>query len=295
MKEEFWARDPHYGISGHHRLAKCNQCSLVFLYPMYSDEELKALYPADYYAYHEELQAGRIKATAKKFLGYWHGTRDPEFRVPGKMLDVGCGAGVFLRLMRDRGWSVHGVEINDYAVQRAREKGLDVLCGSLNQANLPTDSFDYIRASHSLEHMTQPHEVLHEICRLLKADGKLLIAVPNYDSLPARIFRENWYHLCPPVHAFQYSVTTITRLLAMHNFRVTRVVFNSDYVGLLGSLQIWLNRETAKRSFEGRMFNSRPLRVISGWIQKVLDAAGMGDMIEVTAVKQRERIGVRAA
>jgi SAM-dependent methyltransferase len=295
VREMFWAKDPHYGISGSHRLAICEECSLGFLNPMYSDDELKALYPADYYAYQEEVKPGPFKACGKKLLGYWQGTRDPEFNSPGKILDIGCGAGTFLRLMRDRGWSVHGVEINADAVRRAHSQGLSAFCGTLPEARFAAESFDYIRASHSFEHMSRPHDTLDEIYRLLKPGGKLLIAVPNYDSLPARVFGQSWYHLCPPVHAFHYSAVTLARILTMHGFKVTRVLFNSHYAGVLGSLQIWLNRETSGKSFEGAAFNSRLLRVLSGWIEKILDVARAGDMIEVTAVKGEERSLKRAA
>jgi hypothetical protein len=82
IREWLWATDPHYGIPGRHRLVRCGGCALVFLNPMYSDEELKALYPEDYYAYQEEVQAGRWKTRAKKLLGYWQGTKDPEVEVP---------------------------------------------------------------------------------------------------------------------------------------------------------------------------------------------------------------------
>lgn len=289
IAEWLWASDPHYGIAGYHRLVKCGQCALVFLNPMYSDEELKSLYPADYYAYHEEVQVGLWKTRAKKFLGYWQGTKDPEFETPGEMLDVGCGAGSFLASMRARGWSVRGLEINENAARRAQAKGLDVFCGTLNAARFASGTFDYIRASHSFEHMTRPHEVLDEIHRLLKPDGKLLIAVPNYRSLPAHLFAASWYHLCPPVHAFQYSVISLKRLLKMHNFEVVRVVFNSHYAGLLGSLQIWLNRDTQRRSYEGRTFNSYGLRVLSGWLENFADFLRLGDMIEVTALKSSSR------
>src|SRR5689334_22243811 len=111
IKEWLWASDPHYGIPGSHRLAKCGSCSLVFLNPMHSEDELKELYPEDYYAYQEEIQVGPLKARAKKLLGYWQGTKDPKFDAPGAMLDIGCGAGSFLAKMRDRGWSGRGVEI----------------------------------------------------------------------------------------------------------------------------------------------------------------------------------------
>lgn len=285
IAEWLCARDPHYGIAGCHRLAKCGQCALVFLNPMYSDEQLKALYPADYYAYQEEVQAGAWKARAKKVLGYWQGTKDPKFEVPGEMLDIGCGAGSFLTAMRARGWSVRGLEINENAARSARAKGLDVSCGTLNAARFPSETFDYIRASHSFEHMTRPHEVLEEIHRLLKPDGKMLIAVPNCRSLAAHLFAGSWYHLCPPVHAFHYSARSLKRLLNMHNFDVVRVVFNSHYAGLLGSLQIWLNRDTQRRSFEGRTFNSYGLRVLSGWLENFADLLRFGDMIEVTALK----------
>ena len=62
-------------------------------------------------------------------------------------------------------------------------------------------------------------------------------------------------------------------------------MFNSDYVGLLGSLQIWLNRKSKKKSFEGYVFGNRPLRVLCGWIEKLCDTLKCGDMIEVHARK----------
>jgi SAM-dependent methyltransferase len=289
IREWLWATDPHYGIPGRHRLVRCGGCALVFLNPMYSDEELKALYPEDYYAYQEEVQAGRWKTRAKKLLGYWQGTKDPEVEVPGEMLDIGCGSGSFLATMRDRGWAVRGLEINENAARRAEAKGLDVFCGTLTAAQFPAESFDYIRASHSFEHMTRPHESLDEVYRLLRPQGKLLIAVPNHESFAARLFSRNWYHLCPPVHAFQYSVATLRQLLQMHNFDVIRVVFNSHYAGVLGSLQIWLNRDSQRRSFEGKAFNNHGLRVVAGWIENVADLFRWGDMIEVSAMKAPSR------
>lgn len=252
---------------------------------MPSDEELKALYPADYYAYQEEFRAGRFKARMKKWLGYWQGTREPKFCIPGTMLDIGCGAGSFLESMRNKGWSVYGVEINEKAVQLAQSKGLNVIKGSLTAGSFPAETFDYIRASHSFEHMARPHEILNEIYRLLKPGARLLVAVPNFESLTARVFGQHWYHLCPPVHVFHYSNQTLPQILTMHNFDVTGVAFNSHYAGVLGSVQIWFNRGTSRKSFEGALFNTRSLRVLSGWMEKATDLLRLGDMIEVIARK----------
>ncbi len=280
------AEDPHYGIKGSFQISRCHACSLVFLNPMYSDEELTALYPSDYYSYHDEIKGSLWKQRAKKWLGYWQGTKEPRFEKPGTFLDLGCGNGAFVQHMGDLGWQAYGVEVNESAAKLAQSRNLQVYSGSLQQAQFSPETFDYIRASHSLEHITCPHETLDEVYRLLKPDGKLLIAIPNIRSLTARIFRQHWYHLCPPVHAFSYSVETIRRMLALHGFRVTRIVFNSSYPGLLGSAQVWLNRQKGTISSQGSLYEVRALRVLSGWLQHLCDLLHWGDMIELTAIKE---------
>ena len=283
LRDLFTARDPHYGIPGEYRIVRCAACTLQFVNPMPSDGELASLYPSDYYAYQDPPTASRWKLKAKKLLGYWRGTKEPEFKRPGRFLDLGCGSGEMVDRMRRLGWDSYGVEINVPAASLGRSRGLQISTGRLQDANLPREQFDYVRASHSFEHVTCPHETLDEIQRLLRPGGKLLLAVPNTASLPARLFGPYWWHLCPPVHPFGYSVQTLARLLAQHGFQVTKVVFNSDYVGLLGSFQIWLNRHNGRRSFDGPIFRNHVLRVLCGWIQKVCDVAKVGDMIEVHA------------
>jgi SAM-dependent methyltransferase len=141
--------------------------------------------------------------------------------------------------------------------------------------------------------MSHPHAVLEEMHRVLKPEGKLLIAVPNVDSWNARLFRQYWWHLCPPLHAFGYSVHTLTRLLAHHRFQVERITFNSDYVGILGSIQIWRNRKNGRTSSDGWLFANRPLRVLCGWLALLADRAHRGDMIEVIATKAPVKGSVR--
>lgn len=282
------ARDPHFGIPGVHRIVRCEQCGLVFTNPMRLDEELMRMYPSDYYAYHDPPKGNRLKPFLKEAFGYWQGVRDPDFRRSGVFLDLGCGSGTHMKRMRDLGWEVYGVEVNASAASRGVSNGLQIFCGKLQEAKFPTESFDYIRASHSLEHMTDPHDVLEEIWRILKPAGKLLIAVPNIESFGAQLFKQYWWHLCPPLHPFSYSARTLTLLLKKHGFDASEIAFNSDYVGLLGSLQIWLNRKNGRQSWEGALFNSRPLRVLSSWVQKLGDFLRRGDMIELVAVARLE-------
>lgn len=280
------ARDRHYGIRGDFPIVRCNDCSLVFLNPMYSDAELAKLYPTDYYAYQDNFCETQWKQLAKRVLGYKLTTKEPRFGRPGVMLDLGCGSGWFLKRMRKQGWTVLGVEISEQAANVGRELGgLEIRSGTLQQAHFPPDYFDYVRANHSFEHISCPNETLEEIRRVLKPTGKLMLAVPNIDSLTARMFRNYWWYLGAPVHPFNYSVRTLSRLLTKHGFQVERVSHNSDYYGILGSCQIWLNRGTGQKSGEGRVINNPVLRLTSQWMQNLIDLANQGDSIEITARK----------
>jgi len=256
------------------------------LNPMYSDMELTALYPPDYYAYQDRFRVREWREITKRLLGYHVGTREPEFEAPGAILDLGCGSGWFLDKARDRGWKTYGVEVSEQAALLGhKSRNLQIFHGTLQDARFPAEFFDYVRSNHSFEHISCPNETLDEIHRILKPQGKLLICVPNVSSLSARVFRQYWWHLCAPVHAFNYSRGTLGRMLDKHGFHVKKVSFNSDYCGIIGSLQIWSNRNNGRSSMEGMLVNNYLLRFLCQCASNLLDLSGQGDMIEITAVK----------
>jgi SAM-dependent methyltransferase len=261
----------------------------MFLNPMLSDEELNALYPTDYYAYQDNFRRSRWKELAKGLLGYKIGTKDPHFETPGTVLDLGCGSGWFMHSMRARGWTTYGVEISKAASALGESKGLQIFHGTLQQANFPSDFFDYVRSNHSFEHMSCPNETLDEIHRVLKPQGRLLLGVPNVDGLYAKVFKKYWWYLGAPVHPFTYSVRTLLQMVAKHGFSTERVTYNSDSSGLLGSLQIWSNRNNQRKSTEGFLINTVPLKVVCHWLAKFVDLFRLGDAIEVTARKISRR------
>ena len=281
------ARDRHYGIQGEYRVAQCDSCELVFLNPMYEDSELARFYPQDYYAYQDH---SRELSPALRFvhqmLGFQDGTKDPIFERPGKVLDIGCGSGWFLSKRGSEGWQTCGVEISEAAARLGAEQaGLNIFRGTLLEAGFPADSFDYVRLNHSFEHISCPNETLREIYRILRPGGSVLIAVPNYSSLNARMFGRYWFYLGIPVHAFSYSANNLSRLLTRSGLEVRSVIHNSNYAGILGSFQIWLNRNNGKRSTEGFFINAVSLRVVSQWMAKIFDWFGQGDVIEAIAWK----------
>jgi SAM-dependent methyltransferase len=283
--------DRHYGIKGTYNVSKCDDCSVRFINPMPTEEELTSLYPENtFYAYldfTQNLENNSFKKSLKKVFLLGAGTKDPEFPRPGKILDIGCGSGAFLYEYKQKGWQTQGVEVNYEAAKLGNKiAGIDIFAGSLIQANFDSDYFDYVRSNHSFEHITNPHEVLTEVHRILKPDGKLFIGVPNIDSFNANLFKEFWWYLGVPVHTFNYSVNSLSNLLEKHDYIIDSIKYNSDFTGILGSFQIFLNRKNGKLSSDGFAIQSPFLKVLAQYGSKVLDLLKLGDAIEIVCHKK---------
>jgi SAM-dependent methyltransferase len=287
LKNIYKTRDRHYGIKGEFTIDKCESCGLVFLNPMPTEKHLTSLYPKTYYAYQDfyEKKPSFIAAFYKKYLVNIR-TKDPKFDTPGRILDLGCGSGLFLYKMKQEGWEVYGVEVNENAAKLGNDlEQLNIHIGDLMSSNYQSDFFDYVRLNHSFEHIPNPEEVLNEIHRILKPDGKLFIGVPNIDSFNARLFKRYWWYLCAPVHTFNYSVSTLSRMLDKHGFLVEKVQYNGDYAGILGSLQIYLNRNT-DRTTQGFFYDKKLLRVFFHQVAKVLNFLKTSDVMEIISSKK---------
>jgi SAM-dependent methyltransferase len=286
------APDPHYGVPGLFPIFRCRDCSLQFLNPQPTPDFLATAYPSDYYSYTlRQLPTGwrayrrKLTRLLRYIIAFEAGkTGDPTFERPGRMLDIGCGAGDFLLEMRARGWEVHGVEMSKRAAEAGRQQGgLDIFGGTLRDARFPDGHFDYIRSNHSFEHIDNPREVLKEIRRIIKPGGKLFIGVPNIASMPARLFQSYWYNLGPPTHPFGYCPNSLKMFLEQEGFSVEKLSCNSTFSGLNGSVQIYLNRPKGLPSDRGWVFNNLVLMLLGHWAAKIIDAFGEGDCMEVIA------------
>jgi len=254
-------RDPIFGSPEEFTVVRCRTCGLLYLNPRPTIEEIGRYYPQQYFAPAPVKMRSALHRTAKQwsrmlkrwiredFYGYpspegrgpWHVIRKvllwPEqmrriFRgrdiVPwigeGRLLDVGCGPGGNLNNLQEQGWDVYGIELSEAAVARARAVvGDRVHCGTLATAPFEEESFDVIFMSHSLEHVFDPVQELRRVRKLLKAEGRLIIAVPNVDSLEAKLFSRWWIHWDPPRHLYHFSKKTLIRLLEQAGFHVLRL------------------------------------------------------------------------
>lgn len=143
------------------------------------------------------------------------------------MLDVGCAKGNFLGAARESGWQVKGVELSDYAAQRARaERGLDVFDGSLRVAIetgfVAPESFDVVTMWDTAEHLTEPLAVFRDCWSLLKPGGLLFVQTLNVDSDRAKKEGTGWHFFRPPKHLVYYGERTLKGYFERAGFRIVR-------------------------------------------------------------------------
>jgi SAM-dependent methyltransferase len=132
------------------------------------------------------------------------------YRAAGRLLDVGAGNGAFMAAMRELGWDVDGLEVDERAREAAcAVNGVILRAGTIEQQQFPDESFDAVVLRHVLEHMTDPLGVLRECHRVLKVGGRLAVVTPNAHSLGARLFGVHWRGLEPPRHLQVFTLASL--------------------------------------------------------------------------------------
>jgi len=147
----------------------------------------------------------------------------------GRLLDVGCAFGFFLKKAKERGYETMGVEISKEASQYGIEKfGLKVINSSLDKVNLPPEYFEIITLWHFIEHLDDPFGALVLLKKCLQKDGILVVEVPNeFNSLFMRLRGIKYWRkepiTSPPRHLFYLTPATLKCLLQKSGYRVIKV------------------------------------------------------------------------
>jgi 2-polyprenyl-3-methyl-5-hydroxy-6-metoxy-1,4-benzoquinol methylase len=144
----------------------------------------------------------------------------PPARPDGSLLDIGCGNGRFLAVMRILGWRVHGIEPDERSAELARRATGAPIHAELDEELYPPAHFDVITMHHVLEHLADPATVMRQCFRLCAPGGLIGIVAPNWRALGHRLFRRHWYALEPPRHVVMYEPRTLERTLERAGFRV---------------------------------------------------------------------------
>ncbi|MGE3804806.1 MAG: class I SAM-dependent methyltransferase [Gemmataceae bacterium] len=239
-----------------YRLMRCRACGIGYLNPRPTAETIGHYYPPEYANYQPPVQKRAKKRWKEqlerlvlaRFFGYpspplsWHeklmatlsrpwiGPRaDSLSAVPftgaGRLLDYGCGAGIFAQRMRQRGWDVVAMDFNEHTIEQVRRRyGLTAIAGMLPHPEINAESFDVVTMGSVLEHVHEPHELIASIVRILRPGGVLAISVPNLDSWQYRYFGKEWWSLELPRHLLHFTPATLRRLMETHGLVVRDLV-----------------------------------------------------------------------
>lgn len=237
-------------------LVKCRNCGLVYVNPQPTDAELAELYAThdqgDQWRVHEEHFNSAVQREIR------------QFQRSGSVLDVGCGCGNFLRVMRDGGFSVAGVERSESGWRYAVEtNGLDAFHGSIEDflESRPEASFDVITMLNVLEHLKQPRVILTSLAKITNPGGLLVTVVPDarlHRVLAAvrRFCGSNdpfWMEAAhqpivaidPPFHLTCFEPGTLRLLLESCGYRVLRI----SNAPVIFNPQLW--KRTSKLAVAG--------------------------------------------
>jgi SAM-dependent methyltransferase len=163
--------------------------------------------------------------------------------------------------MREEGWKTFGLELNDETAAYARNVlGLDITTGNFVDAHFENQSFDVITIWHVLEHFLAPIVTINECNRILKVGGALIIAVPNADSLQAKISGRHWFHLDIPYHIYHFNVGNLCSLLEKSSFKVDKIRHFSFEFNPFGYLQSFLNMTRIEYNFLYNLLKTKSIR-----------------------------------
>jgi 2-polyprenyl-3-methyl-5-hydroxy-6-metoxy-1,4-benzoquinol methylase len=204
------------------KVLRCLDCGLGRTWPAVPPKQIGRWYPEAYYG-RENVRFNRVFEVLTRLFRRRR-ARVLRGWVPlGSVLDVGCGRGVMLEHLRSLGYETHGIELNDAAAWHARHRlGLDVSTGGFQDCPDEAGRFRAVVFWHTLEHFPDPAEALARARRLLRPCGFLALALPNFDSLQARLFGRHWFHLDVPRHYSHFGARSLEALLARHSFRIVR-------------------------------------------------------------------------
>lgn len=218
--------DYEYGTSGDIFVAmRCDSCGLVYLNPRPDVSEFETIYPSNYHAFDfSEADFGlvykiRSRLEANRVLSWCKGL--PE---KAKILDVGCGDGFHLNLLKkygDKSWSLEGIDVDRRAAEMAEKSGLKVHIGTVESLDLPRNTYDFAFMVQTIEHVEHPEKVLSAVSEILKPGGKLVVVTDNTDSTDFRIFKNSYwggYHF--PRHWNLFNRKSLSKLAEKAGFEI---------------------------------------------------------------------------
>lgn len=202
---------------------RCKKCGLIYTNPRLAEEKVEKFYKGQ-----KSIDIWTDVLTSPLQMEYDRKKFDlrlqwiEKYVSRGKILDIGCSVGLFLKIARDRGWEPYGLELNTRAVKYAKDKFKlkNIKQVILEKAKFPENYFNAAGLWGVLEHILHPDRVLKELYKVLKPGGVVVISIPNAGSLAARILRERTSCFNGMVHLWFFNPKTMKYFLEKLGYKI---------------------------------------------------------------------------
>lgn len=214
-------------------ILRCNNCGLIFRKDLPSVRELNRIYSDEYFISSDNTGAGYLNYISDGLFFRMNGRRKLDvleyYAEKGKILDVGCAAGFFLKEAKDRGWQTAGIELSETMADWAKKNfELGIIVGDFRKAEF-LGQFDVITMWDYLEHSLDPMGDLERANRFLKQGGILAFSTGDTSSLVACLSGKRWHLLTPRHHNYYFSRTNLDQYLEKNRFKIIRTDYDFNY------------------------------------------------------------------
>lgn len=224
-------------------ILECNDCKLLFTSPCPAPDKIGDYYKSEEYLSHNEEKKGivpmiynQVKKVNIKNKYNIAVSRQKTKDKSLKLLDIGCGVGDFLNYAKGKGCEITGIEPSEDARKVAEEKLNTKILSPTELENIPDNSFDIITMWHVLEHVADLKTEIYHLQRLLKKDGRLILALPNYKSYDAEYYKDKWAAYDVPRHLNHFSQTSVKNIFKETQLQLIDIKplkWDSHYISML--------------------------------------------------------------
>lgn len=282
-------------LPGEFNVALCSDCRSLYLKNI--PEDLNKYYPeGDYYSTYES-NPYELKLK-KKIVSLYYSGRDkrglsylllyplknrvqgiPDFVRNGRVLDVGCGFGLLLDILKWISWETYGLDVSKNAIKLLKKKGHHGICGEFKADLYPSNYFDAILMNHSIEHVRNLRDYIRLIYIKLKPGGQFILVAPNASSLGYKIFGKSWAPIETPRHLFVPAPGIMQRVLEGEGFKVQSIKYTG--CNWAQSLNYKVNGKYTRASFFYKKY------IVAGLegIAQLLNLFRLGDSFQINARK----------
>ena len=288
-----------YSFKKPYKMYRCFNCSLLFLQPVPDTEAIRSLYSEDYYKKHNlqyfsDIDDAEIES---RLLLCQDGVKHEvhPYKKEGRLLEIGCASGFFLKAAQRLGWDVFGVEVSEYASRFASFRlglGSRIINKRLEDADLPANHFDVIVLFMVLEHMPYPMTVLETAKCCLKPGGIVIMKIPNYRCVESYIFGNNWHQLSFPHHLYIFSPASMDKIIWQLRFKTLTLSTYRHFSNYINPASDHMLERLSKRSLTVKqktgMFK-RPLKLIYKTVFELIDKRLLlGEQLRVVLQKDED-------